>query len=138
VNRFSAVVLTAAALMLAVGCGGGGGGKGLGVKEGDTLIAAQTLERERFEASYGEGVKKIDHTDGDFIELPESTWFQVFVTPKSDAKIIEVIPVKLGAKTDPEEIKNELINARFLTPDFLYYSISLKTEYLGTKVKKKE
>jgi hypothetical protein len=136
VNQFSAVILTAAALTFAVGCGGGGG---LGVKEGDKLVVTQTLERERFEASYGESAKKIDHTDGAIIELPEGTVLEVFVTPKSDAKIIEVRPVKSAdGVTDEEALKERFVHERFRTPDFLYYTISLKADYLGTKVKKVE
>ncbi|MDR2591931.1 MAG: hypothetical protein LBC59_03895 [Chitinispirillales bacterium] len=137
-NRFSAVILTAAALAFAVGCGGG---SNLGVKEGDKLVVTQTLDRERFEASYGENAKKIDHTDGAIIEIPEGTVLEVFVTPKSDAKIIEVRPVKSKDDagndiTDEEALKDKFVQERFRTPDFLYYTISLKAEYLGTKVKK--
>jgi hypothetical protein len=138
VYRFSAVVLTAAAAaMFAVGCGGGSN-NGLGLKEGDKLIVTQALERERFEASYGESVKKIDHTDGDIIEIPEGTVLEVFVTPKSDAKSIEVRPVKSGDVTDEEALKAMFVSERFRTPDFLYYTISLKSDYLGTKIKKME
>jgi len=137
VKRLSAVVLTAAAMMFAVGCGGGNN-NGLGLKEGDKLVVTQTLERERFEASYGESVKKVDHTDGDIIEIPEGTVLEVFVTPKSDAKSIEVRPVKAGDVTDEEALRDMFVQERFRTPDFLYYTISLKSDYLGTKIKKVE
>jgi hypothetical protein len=137
VNRFSAVVLTAAAMMFAVGCGGGGGNS-LGLKASDKLEVLETLDRERFEVSYGESAKNIDHTDGDFLELPKGTVLEVYVTPKSDAKIIEVKPVKLEGETDPEKIRDKLINARFLTSDFIDYSITLKVGYLGKEIKKVE
>ncbi|GBU21693.1 hypothetical protein R80B4_01593 [Fibrobacteres bacterium R8-0-B4] len=139
-NRLSAVILTAAALTFAVGCGGG---NGLGIKEGDKLVVTQTLDREPLGTAYGESVKKIDHTDGDLVQIPEGTVVEVFVTPKSDAKIIEVRPVKSKDDagndiTDEEALKDKFVQERFRTPDFLYYTISLKAEYLGTKVKKIE
>lgn len=121
---------------MAVGCGGGGG---LGLKEGDKLVVTQTLDRERFEASYGEDAKKIDHTDGALVEIPEGTVLEVFVTPKSDAKIIEVRPVKSADGVEnADELLALFVHERFRTPDFLYYTFSLKSEYLGTKVKKVE
>jgi hypothetical protein len=124
--------------MFAAGCGGGG--NGLGLKASDKLEVTEDLERERFEVSYGKNAKEIDHTDGDFIPIPKGTVLEVYVTPKSDAKIIEVKPIKLvdGGITDPEEIRNKLINARFLTDDFIDYSISLKVGYLGKELKKME
>jgi hypothetical protein len=131
VNRFSAVILTAAALMFAVGCGGGGG---LGVKGGDKLEVTQTLDRERLETIYG-NAKSPDHTDGDLITIPEGTVLEVFVTPKSDAKIIEVKPVKSGDVTDADSLLALFVPERFRTPDFTDYTISIKVEYLGTKVK---
>jgi len=141
VNRFSAVVLTAAALMLAVGCGGGGSGSG--VKQGDKLVVTQALDRERFEASYGELNEKgtdfkIDHTDGDFLPdgIPEGTEMEVVTTPKSDAKVIVVKITKSGDVTSKEDLEAKFLPERFRTPDFLFYRISLKMEYLGDKVKK--
>jgi len=141
VNRFSAVVLSAAALMLAFGCGGGGSGSG--VKEGDKLVVSQALDRERFEASYGELNEKgtdfkIDHTDGDFLPdgIPEGTVLEVVATPKSDAKVIVVKIIKSGDVTGKDELEAKFLPERFRTPDFLFYRISLKMEYLGDKVKK--
>jgi hypothetical protein len=127
-------------MVFAVGCGGGGGkgGKGLDVKGGDKLYATETLDRVRFEASYGENAKSPDYTEGDFITIPNGTVLEVYVTPKSGVSIIEVVPVKLGEKTNPDEIRDELINARFLKTTPLYYTISIPIEYYGTKVKKVE
>jgi len=143
VNRFSAIILTTAAVMLAGGCGGGGGGNS-GLKEGDILVVTQTLERERFEASYGELTAdgkdfKIDHTDGDIIELAEGTELEVVVPPKSDSKVIVVkLSKSADGVTGQEELKEKFVPERFRTPDFLYYRISLKSDYLGNQVKKKE
>jgi hypothetical protein len=144
VNRFSAIILTTAAVMLAGGCGGGGKGNSV-LKEGDILVVTQALEREKFEASYGEVMEtpkgpdfKIDHTDGDIIELDVGTELEVVVPPKSDSK---VIVVKLSKSVDGltgEELKEKFVPERFRTPDFLYYRISLKSDYLGNQVKKKE
>jgi len=136
VNRFGAVILTAVALTFAVGCGGG---NGLGLKAGDKLVVKQALEREQFEASYGESTDKIDHTDGALVDIPEGTVLEVFVTPKSDAKIIVVMPVKSkddagNEITDVEALVNKFVPERYRTADFLYYTFSLKAEYLGTKV----
>jgi hypothetical protein len=139
VNRLGAVILTTAAIMLVVGCGGGKGGSGnLGVKGGDKLVVGEDLDRVRFEASYGDDVKNIVETDGDFIEIPKGTVLEVFVTPKTEAKIIEVVPVKLGDVTDAEAIKTALVNARFLRENFLYYTISIDAGLLGSKVTKME
>jgi len=135
VNRFSAVLLTALALVFAVGCGGD---QGLGLKAGDKLLVTQNLERERFEASYGESVKNISNTNGALIEIPEGTVLEVFVTPRSGAKTIEVVPVKVDDITDPDQLRDRFVQERYRTPDFLYYSISLDASYLGSKVKKME
>ncbi len=129
-------------MMFAVGCTGGS--KELGLKGGDKLVVTQTLERERFEASYGESVKKVDHTDGAIIEIPEGTVLEVFTTPKTDAKIIEVKPIKVGDTTDEEQLTEMFVPERYRKPaekptdTFLYYTISLPVDYFGTKVKKVE
>ena len=147
-NRFCAVTLTALALVFVVGCGGN---QGLGIKEGDKLVVTQRLERERFEASYGENVKSITNTNGALIEIPEGTVLEVFVTPKSGAKTIEArivkatVPVEdsTGATTEREiegvdELTPYFIQDRYRTYDFLYYTISLSADYLNTKIKKIE
>jgi len=149
VNRFSAVVLTGFAAIFAIGCGGGS--KDLGIKEGDKLVLTERLERQRFDASYGENAKNVDHTDGDFIEIPEKTVFEVFVTPRKEAKTIEARIVKAtikvtdesGATTEREseddtELTTYFIQERYRTYDFLYYTITMPAEYLGTKLKKLE
>jgi hypothetical protein len=135
VNRFSAVVLTAAAMMFAAGCGGGGG---LGLKEGDKLVVTQNLERIPFEAAYGESVKDIAEREGGNIELPEGTVLEVFVTPKPDAKSIEVRPVKSDDVTDEEQLKEKFVPERYRRYNFLYYTISVKSEFLGKELKKLE
>jgi len=151
VNRFSAVVFTALALVFVVGCGGGD--KGLGIKEGDKLVVTQRLERESFEASYGENVKSITNTNGAFIEIPEGTVLEVFVTPKSGARTIvtRIIKATVTVPSDEEggapvereiegvdELTPYFIQDRYRTSDFLYYTISLNADYLNTKIKKIE
>jgi hypothetical protein len=128
--------------MLAVGCGGGG--NSLGIKEGDKLVVTKALDRERFEASYGKLNDKgndfdIDHTDGDFLPdgIPEGTELEVVVPPKSDAKVIVVKVTKSGDITSKEDLEAKFLPERFRTSDFLFYRISLKTEYLGNQINKK-
>jgi len=148
VNRLSAVVLAGFAAIFAIGCDGG---KDLGIKEGDKLVLNERLDRQRFDASYGESVKNVDHTDGDLIQIPEKTVFEVFVTPKKDAKTIETRIVKAtinvadeggAAVTKESEDADELtiffIPQRYRTSDFLYYTITLPVDFLGTKLKKLE
>ena len=145
-NRFSTAVLVGFAAIFAIGCGGS---KDLGIKDGDKLVLNERLERQRFEASYGENANNIDHTDGDFIEIPEKTVFEVFVTPRKEAKTIELRIVKApirvadasGAIIEREsEDYNELtvyfVQERFRTYDFLDYTITVPAEYLGTKLTK--
>ena len=136
---FSAVVMTAAALMLAVGCGGGGGG-GMGLKEGDKLIVTQALDRERFEATYGELNEKgtdfkIDHIDGDFLPngIPEGTELEVVVPPKTGSSVVVVKITKSEGVTSKDALEAKFLPERFRTPDFLFYRISLKMEYLDAK-----
>jgi len=147
VNRFSTAVLVGFAAIFAIGCGGG---KDLGIKEGDKLVLNERLERQRFDAAYGENVKNVDHTDGDLIEIPEKTVFEVFVTPRSEAKTIEARIVKATIKVvdatngavsereseDESELTSFFIQERYRTPDFLYYTITMPAEYLGTKLTK--
>jgi len=153
VNRLSAVVLTGFAAIFAIGCGGG---KDLGIKEGDKLVLSERLERQRFDASYGENVKAVDHTEGGNIEIPEGTVFEVFVTPRKEAKTIEVRIVKATVKVADESgavTDREIEGVDELTPyfvperyrynntgksedEFLYYTLSVPVEFLGTKLKK--
>jgi len=146
-NRFfSVVAIAAAAVVFAVGCGGE---QDLGLQSGDKLVVTERFERARFEASYGEGIRAITHTNGAFVEIPEGTVMEVFVTPRRGAATIEVIPVQAviqqrdeeGAVrevtvTDADELRNHFVQARYLTHDFIYYSFSFPAEYLGTKLKK--
>lgn len=146
-NRFSlsAAVMTAAALMLAVGCGGGGGNSG--IKEGDKLVVIQAFDAETdrisFEASYGKLNDKgtdfnIDHTDGALLPdgIPEGTELEVVVPPKTGSNVIVVKITKSDGITSKDELEAKFLPERFRTDDYLYYRISLKTDYLGTKIKK--
>jgi len=125
--------------------------KDLGIMNGNKLVLTERLARQRFYASYGESVKNVDYTDGDFIEIPEKTVFEVFITPKKDAKTIETRIVKATinvadksgkAVTKESEDENELtrffIPQRYRTSDYLYYTITLPIDFLGTKLKKME
>lgn len=146
-NRFSfsAVVMTAAALMLAVGCGGG---SDTGIKEGDKLLVIQAFDAETdrisFEASYGvlneKGTDfKIDHTDGALLPdgIPEGTELEVVVPPKTGSNVIVVkITKSADGVTSKDALEAKFLPERFRTSEFLYYRISLKTDYLGTKIKK--
>jgi hypothetical protein len=134
-NRFSSVVLTAV-LAFIVGCGGNTGE--IGLVGGDRLKVTERLERERFEASYGEDIRNITHTNGAFVEIPEGTILEVFVAPRNNAATIEVVPFQVGDVTNSDELLQMFVQERYRTHDFLYYSFSLPTEYLGTKLKKIE
>jgi hypothetical protein len=134
-NRFSTLVLTAA-LVFIVGCGGNTGD--IGLTGGDRLKVTERLERERFEASYGESIRNITHTNGAFVEIPEGTILEVFVTPRNNAATIEVVPMQVGDVTGLEELRDMFVPERYITHNFLYYSFSLPTEYFGTKLVKVE
>ena len=147
-NRFSSVVLTAAVLAIAMGCGGS---PGVGVVEGDKLIVTTDLERESVDASYGESVRNVSHTNRWNVEIPEGTVLEVFVTPSRGVNTIEVRPVKVVVDrrnedgdvetveiTDERELRDFFVPDRYLTFDFLYYTISLSGDYLDSKVKKME
>jgi hypothetical protein len=119
-----------------VGCGGNAGD--IGLTGGDRLQVTERLERERFEASYGENVRNVTHTNGAFVEIPEGTILEVFVTPRTGAATIEVVPVRVGDIEDADALLEMFVQDRYRTHDFLYYSFSLPTEYLGSKLKKVE
>jgi len=71
------------------------------------------------------------------MEIPEGTILEVLVTPKIGSNMIEVIPVKVNDITDTEGLLNFFVPERFRSkPDFVMYSISLKSEYLGKQLKK--
>jgi hypothetical protein len=138
VVRFKVTVLTALAAIFAIGCGG----DAPLVKEGDHLEIIQNLDRERFEAAYGDLTNPVPlNVDGAHVELQVGTIVKVLVTPKDNKSRIEVIPVKIGDVTDDKELRSMVVPDRFTEyrqsrGDFLYYSFSFDPEYLGTKVKK--
>ncbi|MCL2220296.1 MAG: hypothetical protein FWC23_09215 [Chitinispirillia bacterium] len=160
-KRIGSAVLSAVVLALAIGCGGG---EGLGIKEGDELVLGERLERARFDASYGElndkGKIEIKSNDGAHVEVPEGTVFKVLVTPRREAKTIEVVPIKTTKEfvledgtaekreiTDETEIRDFFVHSRFRegerfedgrTAPFLYYSFSFDAAMLGNQLKKKE
>jgi hypothetical protein len=135
VRRFCAIAFAAVALVFTIGCGGGQ--KGLELKVGDKLVVTKKLERERFEAHYGANAKEISHTDGNLIQIPEGTVLEVAVTPRSDAHMFEVIPVKAGDITDSEELRNMFIQERYITHDFLFYTITIPSAHLDSSWLKK-
>ncbi|MDR0330753.1 MAG: hypothetical protein LBH93_03480 [Chitinispirillales bacterium] len=139
-KRYTSVILAAAVFAFAVGCGGKSENK-LGIEAGDKLVVTTELPRESFEASYGESVKSITNTDGANISIPEGTVLEVFVTPRNEARTIEVVPVKVGEVTDAGELRDMFVQERYRTEDlnFLYYTISLNVDYLSSgKIKKVE
>jgi len=143
VNRISAVILTAAAMVFAIGCSGGG--NNLNLKEGDKWVATETLDRISFEASYGDNAKSPDHTEGGFTEIPEGTVLEVYVRPRAGLKSVEVKPVKTSTGvTDTDQLTEIFVPERYRKPPekpsdtFMFYTISLPIEFFGTKVKKVE
>jgi hypothetical protein len=117
------------------------------LKEGDLLIVTKKLEKERAVIFYGENARDIDHTNVSWIEIPENTVLEIFVTPKNGAKSIEVRIVKATIKVqdksgvireresdDGEELASYFIPKRYLTWDFLDYTISLSADYLNSKI----
>ena len=136
--RLKVTFMAALAALFAIGCGGD---KPL-VQEGYLLEVVQNLDRERFEAAYGDisnpGVPL--NVDGAHVELPVGTVLRVLVTPKDKNSRIEVIPVRMGDITDAAELRDHVVPERFREfrqsrGDFLYYSFSLDPAYLGTKLK---
>jgi len=143
VNRISAVILTAAALVFSIGCSGDG--NKLNLKEGDKWVATETLDRINFEASYGDNAKSPDHTDVGFTEIPEGTVLEVYVKPRAGIKSVEVKPVKTkDGVTDADQLTEIFVPERYRRPPekptdtFMFYTISLPVEYFGSKVKKVE
>ena len=139
--KLKVTVLAALAAVFAIGCGNASAPE---VKEGDELEVISNLDRERFEAAYGNlenpGVPL--NVDGAHVELQAGTVVKVLVTPKDKNSKIEVIPVKIGDVTDDSELRDLVVPERFRTfsqsrGDFLYYSFSFDPSYIGTKVKKK-
>lgn len=129
-SQFKGLLLMAVAAVFLVGCGG----SGPGVKKGDKLVVSETLPRERIGMEYSEGV-----TDGTYKEIPKGTVLEVVITPKVGASGVEVIPVEVEGKKDPEEVQHFFVPERFSNREgFLGYSLVLKNEYIGTKVNKAE
>jgi hypothetical protein len=148
VKRFFPAVFVALALVVAAGCGGGGEPV---TKIGERFVVVQNLERERFEATYGENPRAPTHTNGAHIEIPEGTVLEVIVTPRNDANIFEVRPVKAYEEvrddagnvtrrevTDEDELAIMFVQERYRTYDFLFYTIFLNVDYIDTKLRKVE
>ena len=122
----------AATLVFAIGCSS----PPPVVKEGDKLTVTQTIDRARFDASYGESVRAVTHTNGAIVEVPAGTVFEVFTTPRNEAKTVEVVPIKVGDVTDANEILEMFVQERYRTHDFLYYTFSFDIGMVGQQLKK--
>ncbi len=124
------VALVALLALFSIGCGG----SGPAVKKGDKLVVAEELARERVEVEYEGG-----ETDGFNREIPAGTVLQVVITPSLGTSIVEVVPVEFSGKSNPEEVLELFVPDRFRNKEgFRTYSIALKNEYIGSKVKKAE
>ncbi len=117
----------ALAAVFLIGCGG----NEQQLKKGDRLIVTEGLSREKIGMEYTDG-----STDGTNTDVPKGTVLEVVITPKVGASMVEVIPVEVDGKNDPEEIQEFFVPKRFRKRDgFVSYSLVLKNEHIGTKVK---
>jgi bifunctional DNA-binding transcriptional regulator/antitoxin component of YhaV-PrlF toxin-antitoxin module len=152
--------LSAFVAVLAIGCGKGE--SDLGLKAGDKLEVTEKLEREKFlvrqgtisKDKQGKSVLNITDTNEGNVDIPAGTILEVFDTPKKGAVVIEFVAKKATATnaegvtvevTDSEELTSVFIPQRYLNvvPEdqakgiaFLYYTFTLKPDYVGTKLKK--
>lgn len=100
------------------------------VKKGDQFIVQEEM-RENAE------IRLDGYVDGVKVTLPEGTTLEVLYTPPSSGNYMECIPVVLNENKDPEEIESILIPERFLLKEgYNGYSLAIKREYIGTKIKK--
>ena len=145
-NRLTYAVFAAVSLVVAIGCGGS---QGPGIQSGDRFVVTEGFDRVRFEASYGDQPSAPTHTNGAFIEIPAGTVLEVVVTPRKDARIFEVRPVQATVEvlnedgvaenieiTDADELRDIFVQERYRTYNFLYYTITISIEDIGTKLKK--
>jgi len=154
VKKLSYAMVAVAALVLAVGCGGGSG-HGVDIKAGDKVELTVYKEREKFDVFLGEKVKAPTHNDGGFAPIPAGTVFEVYTTPRKEAKTFQVIPIKTtievvneedGTRSTRETSDREEVTAAFVpermrdgrVAPFMYYTFSFDISLIGTDFKKVE
>lgn len=101
------------------------------IKKGDKLVVVETL-REKAETQWEDS-----YTDGFTAEIPKGTVLEVLYNPRTGANIFECRPVEVNGNTDPSAVE-EFFVPEHIRNKYGYsgYSFAIKTEYLGTKVKK--
>ncbi|MFP4164701.1 MAG: hypothetical protein ACLFQB_12580 [Chitinispirillaceae bacterium] len=128
--KLKSVVTTALSAAFLVGCGN----SGPDVKAGDKVVVPEELPREKINLEYSGG-----ESDGVYKPVPEGTVLEVVITPKTASPIVELIPVEVEGEKDSEKVQDFFVPNRFSKREgFLAYTIPLKKEYFGTKVKKLE
>ncbi|NLG16984.1 MAG: hypothetical protein GX556_06585 [Fibrobacter sp.] len=103
------------------------------VKKGDRLVVLETL-RESAETQWEDS-----YTDGFTTEIPVGTVMEVLFNPRTGSNIIECKPIEVNGTKDAQEVDNFFVPEHIRNKQgYVGYSFSIKTEYMGKKVKKAE
>lgn len=131
VKRMLGIISLSVSLLLVMGCGGSSDKSGL--KKGDILETLEEL-RERGEVELSDS-----YTEGFSVIIPKGSKLKVLYTPSPTVGVFECVPIEVNGVTDPDEIETMFVPERIrVKEDYKSFSITLKKEYLGTKLKKIE
>ncbi|MCX7726284.1 MAG: hypothetical protein N2053_05495 [Chitinispirillaceae bacterium] len=124
-------IFLAMSFLLVIGCGSSSDKSGL--KKGDVLETLEEL-RERGEVQLADS-----YNEGFSVILPKGSKLKVLYTPSPTVGVFECVPIEINGVTDPDEIETMLIPERIrVKEEYKEFSITLKKEYVGTKLKKIE
>ena len=125
-TKTKALLFLVTLAFIIVGCG-----SQTSVKKGDRLVVVESL-RESAETLWEE-----DYTDGFVAVIPEGTILEVLFNPRTGAGVIECVPVEVNGSKELDAVEKFFVPDHIRNRDgFKGYSFSIKTEYLGKKVKK--
>ena len=123
-SRFIPFILLSALIFAMVGCS-----SQPKIQKGDKLIAQEDI-KESAETQWD------GYVDGFDTVIPKGTVLKVLYTPPPTGNVVECIPVEVNGKNTAQEVENFFVPENIRnTVGYKGYSFSLKTDYIGTKVK---
>jgi len=103
------------------------------IKKGDRLSVEETLEREKIETLWEDA----SYSDAFNNDIPKGTILEVSFQPRTGSKVIECTPVEVNGVKDADSVEALLVPENIRNKDgYKGYTISIKLDYIGKKVKK--